>query len=108
MNRIKEKLLDPKFAQKVHIIMAIFFFLNIPLAVTILANSVPYLVGLSVWALIAAHWAAFQGVHSELKAQEDNDVDFDQLGAEVKDISNKVNIILDRLDGPNPSNEKCL
>ena len=47
------------FRRRMHYILALFFVAQIPVALaTELKNSVPYLVTLSLWALVASHWAA--------------------------------------------------
>lgn len=43
----------------------------IPIAAfTPLKDSVPFLVSISLWALVGSHWAAWQGVRAEQKAKE--------------------------------------
>lgn len=49
-----------------HLGLAIFFAVQIPVAmVTGLKRSLPYLVFLSLWALVGAHWGAYQAVRAE-------------------------------------------
>jgi hypothetical protein len=45
--------------RRFHMVAAAFFAVQIPVALlTQLKSSVPYLVTLSLWALVASHWAA--------------------------------------------------
>jgi hypothetical protein len=49
-----------------HLVMMIFFAIQIPVALcTELKNSVPYLVSLSLWALVSSHWSAWQATKAE-------------------------------------------
>jgi heme/copper-type cytochrome/quinol oxidase subunit 1 len=47
-----------------------FFILLIPVSVLYLANSVPYLVAISVWANIAGHLSAWQSSRVEERQEE--------------------------------------
>lgn len=85
LNKIKNKLTDPHFAMKFHASLAVFFILMIPPSALWFANSVPYLVALSIWALIAAHWAAFQASHGELK---------EQSGLQNEDLDTKLDVVI--------------
>jgi len=52
----------------------IFWLLMIPPSVLWWRDSIPYLVGLSVWANVAGAVAAFQGARSEEASPHENDV----------------------------------
>lgn len=57
---------DPKKAGRFHAWAAIIFVIQIPVAeFTELKDSVPYLVFLSLWALVGAHWGAWQATQAE-------------------------------------------
>jgi hypothetical protein len=57
---------DPKKAGHFHAGATIFFLVQLPVALlTALKDSVPYLVFLSLWALVAAHWSAWQATQAE-------------------------------------------
>jgi hypothetical protein len=57
---------DPKKAGRFHMWATIFFLVQIPIALlTGLKESVPYLVFLSLWALVGAHWSAWQATRAE-------------------------------------------
>lgn len=84
IKKIANKFNDPKFNLKFHYGLMLFFILMIPVSVTLLANSVPYLVALSVWALIAGHWAAANGAHGELS--EASGLDNEDLDAKLDKI----------------------
>lgn len=63
--------LRPKAQERLHLVLALVFVVQIPLALfTGLKNSVPYLVFLSLWALVGAHWSAYQAVRAEEKAEQ--------------------------------------
>lgn len=60
---------DRDFLRHFHAITTWIFLIQIPIAlVTPLKDSVPYLVFLSLWALVASHWAAWQGARAEEEA----------------------------------------
>jgi hypothetical protein len=64
---------EPRLASRIHAAAAGVFLVQIPVAVlTPLKDSVPYLVFLSLWALVGAHWSAYQAAQSE-EASEDDD-----------------------------------
>ena len=65
MRLLKQYLLDPAKTMKIHAAFVVVFILLIPPSAIWWANSVPYLVGLSVWALISGHWSAWQSAHAE-------------------------------------------
>lgn len=57
---------DPKKAANFHAIATVVWMLMIPISVfTPLKGSVPFLVFLSLWALVGAHWSAWQAARSE-------------------------------------------
>lgn len=57
---------DPKKAGRLHAGATIVFLAQIPVALfTGLKDSVPYLVFLSLWALVASHWSAWQAAQAE-------------------------------------------
>lgn len=107
--RLLHKLTDVNFILKFHASAVVFFmFLTIP-AVLFWAESVPFLVYISMWALIAAHWAAFQGAHSEKEQKEDNDVDFDDLDRRVDELAERVEYLIKMVeDKQPPAPERCL
>lgn len=54
-----------------HLGAMMFFGVQIPIAMlTDLKDSIAYLVFLSLWALVAAHWSSYQAVRAE-KANDD-------------------------------------
>ena len=57
---------SPDAMVKFHGFSVLLWIIMIPVCVlTPLKDSVPFLVFISVWALVAAHWAGFQGAHAE-------------------------------------------
>lgn len=100
MNKIIQKLNDPHFTIKFHYSLLIFFILMIPVSVTVLANSVPYLVALSVWALIAGHWGAAQASHAEIS---------ERSGLDNEDLDKKLDRVIALLEQQKPPEaERCL
>lgn len=97
MKSLIAKFNDPYFNLKFHYALMIFFIFMIPISVTMLANSVPYLVALSIWALIAGHWAAAQGARGEISESsgldnEDLDAKLDQILELLRDREQKTSI----------------
>jgi hypothetical protein len=59
---------EPIFLRRFHLVATFIFLAQVPVALlTGLKDSVPYLVFLSLWALVASHWAAWQAARVEVK-----------------------------------------
>jgi hypothetical protein len=57
---------DVKFLRHFHAVMTVIWLMMIPVAVfTPLQDSVPFLVFISLWALVGAHWGAWQAARAE-------------------------------------------
>lgn len=57
---------DPRKARHFHAAAMIVWIVMIPIAIfTGLKDSVPFLVFLSLWALVGAHWGAWQAARAE-------------------------------------------
>lgn len=67
---IWDKGLSPTFMRRLNFWAMVIFILQIPLVITDLRYSVPYLVAISVWANIAGHLSAWQSSRIE-ERQED-------------------------------------
>jgi hypothetical protein len=66
--KLPEWVRDPKKAGKFHAAATFVWLAMIPVSVfTPLKDSVPFLVGISLWALVGAHWSAWQGARAEEK-----------------------------------------
>ncbi len=64
---------SPQNALKFHGFSTIFWLLAaIPIAV-FLANSVPFIVFISVYAVVMAHWSSWQAVRTELKQEKEDE-----------------------------------
>lgn len=60
---------DPRKARHFHAAATILWIAMIPVAIfTALKYSVPFLVFLSLWALVGSHWGAWQAVRAEENA----------------------------------------
>lgn len=58
--------MKPSTLRHFHAAATVVFLVQIPVAlITPLKESLPYLVFLSLWALVASHWAAWQAVRAE-------------------------------------------
>lgn len=103
------KFVDINFVIKFHAGAVVFFMLLTIPAVFLWAESVPFLVYISMWALIAAHWSAFQGAHSEKEAKEDNDVDFDDMDRRLDELAQRVEHLIALIEDKRPPEpERCL
>jgi hypothetical protein len=57
---------NPTMLRHFHAAASILWLIMIPISiVTPLKDSVPFLVGISLWALVGAHWAAWQAARAE-------------------------------------------
>lgn len=64
---------SPVVMSRFHALATVVWTLLLPVSVfTPLKDSVPWLVAISVWALIGAHLAAYQGARSEMEAKKSN------------------------------------
>lgn len=65
--------LSPVFMRKFNFWAMVFFFAAIPPSVTVLKDSVPYLVAISVWANLAGHLSSWQASRVEERQEDGND-----------------------------------
>ena len=64
--RLPDWITNPKKAAHFHAALTVLWVVMIPVAVfTALKDSVPFLVFLSLWALVGAHWSAWQAARAE-------------------------------------------
>lgn len=64
---------SPVAMSRFHALATVVWTLLLPVSVfTPLKDSVPWLVAISVWALIGAHLAAYQGARSEMESKKSN------------------------------------
>lgn len=62
-------LTEPRKLRRFHAVMTLLWLAMIPVSVfTGLKDSVPFLVFISLWALVGAHWAAWQATRAEESA----------------------------------------
>jgi hypothetical protein len=62
----------PRVLARFHAVATIVWIVAIPVSVlTGLRDSVPFLVFLSLWALVSGHWAAWQAARAELAQDTD-------------------------------------
>jgi hypothetical protein len=57
---------DPKILRKIHGALTLIWMLMLIPSLIWWAESIPWLVTMSVWANIAGHWSAYQGASSEI------------------------------------------
>lgn len=70
---IRDKLNDPKFMQSTNGWLAVIWLTAaIPICIW-LSSSVPFLVFISVYAVVTAHWAAWQAARTEVKEDDNAD-----------------------------------
>lgn len=66
IDRVLSVFQDVIFLKRFHAYAMWIFTIQIPIALlTDLKDSVPYLVFLSLWALVSAHWGAWQATRAE-------------------------------------------
>jgi hypothetical protein len=76
---------EPAFLRRFHLGMTFVFLSMIPVALfTPLQQSVPFLVAISLWALVASHWAAWQSARVEVR-QVDADPTLDERGMLIEE-----------------------
>lgn len=64
--KLYSKFADPVFAQKAHgILTTVWFLAALPICIY-LSDSVPFLVFVSVYAVVTGHWAAWQACRTEV------------------------------------------
>ena len=66
----KDFVSSPKTMVRFHAVMTVVWVLLIIPSLLFWKESVTWVIVMSLWANIAAHWAAFQGAHSEKKQDE--------------------------------------
>lgn len=108
MSKFTTAVNNPTLLIRIHAAFMAFFFLLAFPAALLWANSVPFLVALSVWALIAGHWAAYQAVYAQREEQRDNDVDFDDLDERIDQIDTKLDRLIALQTNIDPLPEECL
>lgn len=85
MKTIHNWFTEPKYASKIHK-YALFgwLVLSIPIAI-LLSNSIPFIVFLSVYAIVVSHWSSWQAVRTELK-QDDADSELKETVQRLRNI----------------------
>lgn len=73
--KTRDLLHDPKFTTAFHKWLTIIWILLIIPGILWWAESIPFLVFMSLWANIAGHWSAYQASRAELKQDENNNSD---------------------------------
>ncbi len=82
--KIVDKLADPEVLRTVHGVATVFWFIMAFPSMIFWSNSIPYLVGISVYAVVTGHWSSWQASRVEVKQKLDADVD--EVLIEVKEI----------------------
>lgn len=74
MKFIKRLLTDAKYARVMHYTLAGIFAIMIPVTLmTSLKDSLPFLIFLSLWALVAGHWSAGEAASAEMKIDKQDE-----------------------------------
>lgn len=78
---------DPVFMRKINGWLAIFWVAMIPISVfTGWVESVTYVSALSIWALVSGHWSTYQAARVEVKQDEMEQRQVDEVEQEVQDL----------------------
>lgn len=65
-------LTDSAKLRRFHAVLTVIWIVMIPVSVlTALKDSVPFVVFLSLWALVSGHWSAWQAARAEQQADDD-------------------------------------
>jgi len=70
LSKVRHEGLAPAFMVKFHLFATVVFLVLIPPSMILWAESVPYLVAISVWANFAGHLSAWQAARVEVKQDE--------------------------------------
>lgn len=70
MNKLNRKLHDPRVLAKFHgIATIVWFFAAFPVCI-FLSSSLPFIVFISVYAVVTGHWSSWQAARAEMEAQK--------------------------------------
>jgi len=87
--RLVKTIIDPHVMRTLNGALAIFFVMQAVLAYQLgWWGEVSYVTALSIWALVASHWAGWQAGQVEVRQKEDADVQ-EVLDA-IKDLYSKI------------------
>lgn len=67
------KILQPEWQARLHAGLTVFWMLMTIPALIWWKESILYVVLISQWANVAAHWASFQGAHAEKRTKEQSE-----------------------------------
>lgn len=71
--KLLQYLINDRFQIAFNTILGVGFFILLPIAlITGLKNSVPFLVFLSLWALVAAHWSGALAAWAAKRSEDSN------------------------------------
>ncbi len=65
ITRVQDTLADPGAMRRVHGWATVFWVVMAPPSMVLWKDSIPYLVGLSVYAVVTGHWASWQACRTE-------------------------------------------
>ncbi len=90
-HKITDLIGDPKFMQSFNGWAAIFFaFLIIPSLLFGWVALVTYVSVLSIWALVASHWAGWQSARVEVKQAEIDKADDEKMRAMIEELVERI------------------
>jgi hypothetical protein len=64
------KLLEPEFQAKFHAAMTVVWIVLIVPALILWKESILFVILISLWANVAAHWASYQAAHAEKRTKQ--------------------------------------
>jgi hypothetical protein len=85
LDRVLGTLADPGAMRRVHGWATVFWIAMAPPSMLLWKDSIPYLVGLSVYAVVTGHWASWQACRTEELQQRVEDRHDDPEGERSKD-----------------------
>lgn len=67
---LKQKLDDPRTVKKIHGWLAVFWFVAAFPIMFFLSSSIPFVVFISVYAIVASHWSGWDASGAELEIEK--------------------------------------
>lgn len=72
--RIADFFIDPHNTVRIHLIFGLaWLIIGTPVTILWLANSVPFVAWMSLYAIVVSHWAGLQGSLADLRVKKNDD-----------------------------------